>query len=243
MTDGPLQQLRAEFPQDAIRRRPDVLCVTCSNPDATCVDHEVQPCETCHRRVSTAHEHIEYVSQGDVTDRLLTADPRWYWEPFSTDANGLPAFDAAGGLWIKLTVHDADGTPVTRSGYGSSYGARRPDDVKAAISDALKNAAMRFGVGLDLWRQTPRMEPIRMPGRPGVPPEGESADPRQPLWDLIRSMSKAAGRGSNRQVTDHFEWWVSESDTEANRSIATASIATLAGYIAELDTAARAGAE
>jgi hypothetical protein len=40
---------------------------------------------------------------------------------------------------------------VTRLGYGHADGKQGPDAVKETIGDALRNAGMRFGVGLDLW--------------------------------------------------------------------------------------------
>lgn len=93
---------------------------------------------------------LDYVGHGAVTARLLDVDPAWNWEPVSTDADGLPLFvvDQKGqpiGLWIKLTVCN-----VTRLGFGNC----RPgqfDAEKVLIGDALRNAAMRFGVALDLW--------------------------------------------------------------------------------------------
>ncbi len=48
--------------------------------------------------------------------------------------------DKAGNLWIKLTV-----CGVTRPGVGDGKTA------KELIGDAIRNAAMRFGVALDLW--------------------------------------------------------------------------------------------
>lgn len=83
---------------------------------------------------------LDYVGHAAVTDRLLEVDPTWTWEPLAVTEQGLPAYDNAGGLWIKLTVNG-----VTRLGYGDG------PDPKQRISDALRNAAMRFGVALDLW--------------------------------------------------------------------------------------------
>jgi hypothetical protein len=83
---------------------------------------------------------LDYVGHAAVTDRLLQIDPEWSWEPFAVDANGLPLPDSAGNLWIRLTV-----CGVTRIGVGDGTSA------KVAIGDALRNAAMRFGVALDLW--------------------------------------------------------------------------------------------
>lgn len=93
---------------------------------------------------------LDYVGHGAVTDRLLTVDPTWNWEPLALDERGLPAFtlDANGNpiaLWIKLTV-----AGVTRLGCGTCN-ANQADAEKVLIGDAIRNAAMRFGVALDLW--------------------------------------------------------------------------------------------
>lgn len=83
---------------------------------------------------------LDYVGHAAVTDRLLNVDPEWHWEPLATDEAGNPALDAEGNLWIKLTVMG-----VTRLGVGDGR------NMKERIGDALRNAAMRFGVALDLW--------------------------------------------------------------------------------------------
>jgi hypothetical protein len=69
----------------------------------------------------------------------LQVDPEWTWEPMAYDEYGLPLI-SNGGLWIKLTV-----AGVTRPGWGDGK------NVKEMIGDAIRNAAMRFGVALDLW--------------------------------------------------------------------------------------------
>jgi hypothetical protein len=86
---------------------------------------------------------LDYVGHAAVTDRLLQVDPLWSWEPFAVNAQGLPALDEDGSLWIRLTI-----CGVTRIGVGdSSNGKGR----KELIGDAIRNGAMRFGVALDLW--------------------------------------------------------------------------------------------
>lgn len=92
--------------------------------------------------------HLDYVGHAALTARLLDADPAWHWEPVGFDDKGLPALDASGGLWIKLTV-----CGVTRFGYGDAQGKTGPDAMKERIGDALRNAAMRFGAALDLWHK------------------------------------------------------------------------------------------
>lgn len=103
---------------------------------------------------------LDYVGHADVTSRLLEADPEWTWEPFATDAHGGPLLDTDAqdnpvGLWIKLTVGG-----VTRLGYGSCPSGQR-DAVKVLIGDALRNAAMRFGVAVDLWAKGDRADPTQ----------------------------------------------------------------------------------
>lgn len=83
---------------------------------------------------------LDYVGHAATTDRLLAVDPAWSWEPLALDERGLPALDKSGNLWIRLTV-----CGVTRIGVGDGKSA------KEVIGDALRNAAMRFGVALDLW--------------------------------------------------------------------------------------------
>lgn len=99
---------------------------------------------------------LDYVGHADITERLLDIDPEWNWQPcqwedgapkFVIGSNGKPV-----GLWIRLTV-----CGVTRLGYGSvEPGA--VDAEKQLIGDALRNAAMRFGVALELWSKTERSQ-------------------------------------------------------------------------------------
>ena len=89
---------------------------------------------------------LDYVGHAATTQRLLEVDPEWSWEPLALDDRGLPAFDPIGGLWIRLTV-----CGTTRLGYGDAAGKKGPNAVKEAIGDAIRNAAMRFGLALDLW--------------------------------------------------------------------------------------------
>ena len=97
-------------------------------------------CDDCGKYHGLPAMHLDFVGHGHVTKRLLDVDPEWSWEPFALDAQGLPALDKWGNLWIRLTV-----CGVTRIGVGDGA------SMKVLIGDALRNAAMRFGVALDLW--------------------------------------------------------------------------------------------
>lgn len=97
---------------------------------------------------------LDYVGHADITERLLDIDPEWNWQPCRWH-DGVPEFERSKdgkpiGLWIRLTV-----CGVTRYGYGSVE-PNVFDAEKQLIGDALRNAAMRFGVALELWSKTER---------------------------------------------------------------------------------------
>lgn len=130
------QQLREPFPREAV----GLL------PKPTQRDAPKGKCKVCGGWHGLPAVHLDYVGHAAVTDRLLKVDPEWTWEPVAVEPSGLPLLDSNGGLWIRLTV-----CGVTRLGYGDADGKRGGSAVKEAIGDALRNAAMRFGVALDLW--------------------------------------------------------------------------------------------
>lgn len=112
---------------------------------------------------------LAYLSHSWVTQRLLEIDPDWTWEPVAFDTDGLPKFDENGGLWIRLTV-----SGVTRYGYGEPQGRDAYDKRKGAIGNALRVAAMRFGIGLYLWQ----LQPGQTPGMPLVKGKQPAKDSR-----------------------------------------------------------------
>lgn len=141
-------QLREPFGAESVGKLPRVWCKACREHQfKTCDNHTKRKCQVCGNNITDAHLHLDYVGHAEITDRLLTVDPGWVWEPVAFDQDGLP--QVKNGLWIRLTV-----AGVTRLGYGSADGKTGPDAVKEMIGDALRNAAMRFGVGLDLWGAT-----------------------------------------------------------------------------------------
>lgn len=150
-----LTKLRAEFPADEVGKLPRSTCKDCSRSERKrCEQHRwVTGCPECRGSHSSATMHIDYVGHADVTARLLEVDPAWSWRPFSVDEiNAMPPGYRA-GLWIWLQVGG-----VERPGFGHADNDRQTggDAVKVAIGDALRNAAMRFGVALDLWAKGDR---------------------------------------------------------------------------------------
>jgi hypothetical protein len=153
-----LRQLRAEFPAEAIGKLPKSTCRACADLAKArryqaCESHSwVRQCGDCGNSHSSATIHLDFVGHADATARLLDVDPRWTWRPFSLEEiQALPPALRDAGLWIHLTV-----AGVTRPGFGDAQGKTGPNAVKEMIGDALRNAAMRFGVSLDLWAKGDR---------------------------------------------------------------------------------------
>lgn len=103
---------------------------------------------------------LDFVGHAAVTDRLLSVDPGWCWEPDRT-ADGrwdVQTFGSDAVLTGTLTV-----CGVTRPCVGTAP-AKSFELLKQLQSDAIRNGAMRFGVALDLWSKEdltpPELQPI-----------------------------------------------------------------------------------
>lgn len=188
MTEIPagLLALQEEVPENLIGKLPKVTCPLCRKKEnrGECGEHKKQRCQICDGWLSPAHTHLDYVGHAETTSKLLEVDPLWNWEPLSFGADGLPAFDADGGLWIKLTV-----CGVTRLGYGTADNANgfkaRGDLRKEIIGDAIRNAAMRYGWGLNLWAKTDIHERTPQEEPPQAPPPLASLEQKRELAILI----------------------------------------------------------
>ncbi len=133
---------------------------------------------------------LSYVGHAATTDRLLQVDPDWTWEPMAVTETGAPVLVTEGlspqtnyGIWIKLTI-----AGVTRPGFGDGK------TVKECIGDAIRNAAMRFGVALDLWAkedlhgdatktegEPQAAAPPATTGAVSTPDYGEASSPSSPF--------------------------------------------------------------
>lgn len=170
-----------------------------------CPANEKVNCKICGGWHHPKVIHLDYVGHAALTDRLLDADSLWNWEPMAFK-DGLPAFDATGGLWIKLTV-----CGHTRPGYGhaekSEYkeiGSRE----KEVIGDALRNAAMRFGAALDLWHKGDLHPDEDDPDAKGKQPKSKTTQNKssgtgeisQAQWDFILKIGKEKDLTENEVI-------------------------------------------
>lgn len=167
------KQLRAAFPPGTVGKLPKPLSK----------EAKKGKCPECGTFHGLPAVHLDYVGHAAVTDRLLSVDPEWSWEPMAVDQFGSPQQDREGNLWIRLTV-----CGVTRIGCGDG------SSMKERIGDAIRNAAMRFGVALDLWSKE-ELESGHAEHKPAPVPQSGEVDLDQAkaaAWD-------AAGRHETEQ--------------------------------------------
>ena len=103
---------------------------------------------------------LDYLGHAELTKILISVDPEWNWKPLEI-RDGAPVINIHNGIatmWIELTV-----LGKTIIGVGSCK-ADKDDHAKELIGDALRNAAMRFGIAVNLWSKadTPASQPRTM---------------------------------------------------------------------------------
>ena len=149
-------------------------------PKPTKRNAEKGNCRQCGGYHGLPAVHLDYVGHAAITDRLRQVDPTWYWEPFAVDTDGGPLIREVNGtavMWGRLTV-----CGVTRIGVGTCDAGKSERD-KELIGDFLRNAAMRFGAGLDLWSKEEldaaglSTEPVAEPEAPALPANGTGPEP------------------------------------------------------------------
>ena len=142
-------------------------------------------CNECGGYHGLPAVHLDYVGHAAVTDRLLTVDPGWSWDFAEVDpTTGMPSlrasFDPEKNLWIRLTI-----CGVTRLGVGDG------SSMKERIGDAIRNAAMRFGVALDLWAKEDLVEFAQHATAHQAPPPPAAPPPHEPDRDADEPLSEA----------------------------------------------------
>ena len=213
--ESPWAALAAPFPAGQTEWLPKVLHRQdqdkgrCETGSPYCADGH--PCGGWHARAI----HLTYVGHAGVTMRLNSVDPTWTWEPMATTEYGTPMF-ANDGLWIRLTV-----LGVTRLGFGDAQGKSGPNAVKEAIGDAIRNAAMRFGVGTYLWSKSEEAQVLAAGGDPTPEPEvkdqprQERQEPRQGRQQRSRAQETAPAAQPAQETAQAAPEGITNAEAEA----------------------------
>lgn len=97
--------------------------------------------------------HLDYVGHAGITMRLNedVGPENWSLEPLGTNEQGLPIFTAS-QFWVKLTI----------LGFSKIDLAESFNSTQEAWGDGLRRAAMRFGIGTDLWSKSDHAFNLRL---------------------------------------------------------------------------------
>ena len=90
---------------------------------------------------------LDFVGHADITRILIEIDPHWRLVPIAWE-NGRPAVNIVNDMatmWFEMTL-----LGQARLAIGTAK-ANSMDLDKVLYGDALRNGAMRFGIGLSLW--------------------------------------------------------------------------------------------
>jgi len=200
-TTTPLERLREKFPKEVEGILPKPY--KAESPKGNC--------NVCGGYHGLPAAHLPFVGHAAITDRLLAVDPGWTWDFVTTDPNtGMPLLDSEKNLWITLTV-----CGITRKGCGDG------PSMKVRIGDALRNAAMRFGVALYLWTkdelESDVAESDEKPARSRAPKsqpalEGPKSQPAPDKGLRTEAQSKALWTLASKVMPDkdEFRTWLSE---------------------------------
>lgn len=174
---------------------------------------------------------MPYISHGLCTKRLNTVCPDWSSRLLGREIVTLPIArydkEARGKIaknvtWVEITVELTIGG-VSRQEVGvaelvNDYGTA----AKAAASDGLKRAAMRFGVALYLWESLEEQDgdesgirlyyegdkhdpPEHLLDRPQAAPRPRAAAPQRPP-ERARDLSPVANLGPDATWNDLWPW-------------------------------------
>ena len=168
-----------------------------------------QPDPTIVSYIPKGNTELAYVGHAEITLALIDCDPEWTWTPTATDPDtGGPRITKQGNrfvMWGHLTV-----LGVSRLCVGTCED-RKFEPEKELLGDALRNGAMRFGIGTKLWSKASGADPAGADSAGGYdfPPPGP--DPVQELYgrvtaaagtDVAKELKKLAAE-NGRKLSAH----------------------------------------
>lgn len=188
-----LQQLAADFPQEQIEKLPKPLKGGRDQPRFQCkrgtqASADGYFCGGYHSRAI----HLDYIGHATITERLNRVDPFWTIEfMVKNPETGEPKVDAD-GTWFNMTV-----LGVTRPCVGDAGGkGLTANGRKELIGDAIRNGAMRFGVGTYLWSKSEEAERRKL---------GEIQEDAQPGPNWAQQYQEAQNRGPET-LRNFLQW-------------------------------------
>jgi hypothetical protein len=205
-------KLRERFGPADIERKPQILKKNdelkygCEKDNGRDVSADGYYCGGYHARAI----HIKYVGHANLTMRLndVVGANGWAWLPMATNDDGTPK-RTDGGMWIYLAI-----LGHVKQGFGDAGGTPGTDGIKVTIGDAMRNAAMRFGIATYLWAKSdaaldrvrtayPEDQPASAPRGGDIRRQqrsGPSPEQRPHGWDTPREAAPAAAAPAAKPV-------------------------------------------
>jgi hypothetical protein len=205
---APAERPMPDPTEDRLQRLASLWALTPENlrgklPKPYKKDAEKGQCKDCGGYHGLPAMHLDYLGHADTCRLIAEKDILWQWEPKGGwEPNGEPVFVRNNGgypiaLWIDLTI-----CGVTRPGVGTVT-TGKGDPEKELIGDAIRNAAMRFGVGADMWSKAHHAEIAAEDGtertytRASAAPAGPPP-PKTEGWDSAAQEAEAHKDIGNR---------------------------------------------
>ncbi len=102
-------------------------------------------------KVNKGYGPIDTVNHAVITDRLNEVCPGWTMsKPEFLEVDGKDGQKHVMAVLCSMTIGSVTRWEIGEVEHPSTYG----DEAKKAMSDWIKRAAMRFGVGIDLWQKS-----------------------------------------------------------------------------------------
>lgn len=170
------------------------------------------------QRVGAGGQMLDYITARTVMDRLdQVLGPENWWDRYQM----IP-----GGVLCSLTIRLPSGELITKEDAGGPQGMKDPgDDTKSAFSDALKRAAVKFGVA----RYLETSDHVAKPQRHETAPAPYKSS-LYPVRDSItgKKESPAPARDHSRHFPPppdvpktgrEFYGWLREVEKESGREV------------------------
>lgn len=191
-----LTRLSEDFPAEQVEKLPKPIKGGRDQPRFQCrpgtqASADGYHCGGYHSRAI----HLDYIGHATITERLNSVDPFWTIEfMVKHPETGEPKVDAD-GTWFNMTV-----LGVTRPCVGDAGGkGLTANGRKELMGDAIRNGAMRFGVGTYLWSKSEEAE-RRKRGELAAAEEAEQAGP-----DWAKQYQDAQKRGPET-LRNFLQW-------------------------------------
>jgi len=181
-------------------------------------------------KLPKGNTQLDFVGHADITRILIEIDPHWRLVPIAWE-NGRPAVNIVNDMatmWFEMTL-----LGQARLAIGTAK-ANSMDLDKVLYGDALRNGAMRFGIGLSLWtkqewndldhyQQAPAPAPVAK--KPVAKPS-----PTKPLTEEQVAQFTAACKNVGLNIADV----ITHAGIDSDRQLIEADLAPLRAAFKEM---------